>query len=108
MLNSYLELNFDVVHAATKNSLTDNNDIRLVILGRIVLFSKYKLTASPGKQLENIEHCHIACLMYKFLTTAKGCAVLSIGFGRSRDKRQRELTNNKKKENVISEFIGKI
>ena len=34
--------------------------------------------------------------MYKFLTTARGCDDLSIGFHRDRDTRQRDLTNNKK------------
>ena len=33
--NSYLELNFDVLHAATNNRYVDGNDIRLVNLGPI-------------------------------------------------------------------------
>ena len=33
--------------------------------------------------------------MHKLLTTARGCDDLSIGFDRSRDRRQRESTNNK-------------
>ena len=32
-LNSYLELNFDVLHAATDNRCADVNNIRLVNLG---------------------------------------------------------------------------
>ena len=35
LLNSYLELNFDVLHAATNNRYVDGNDIRLVNLGSI-------------------------------------------------------------------------
>ena len=31
LLNSYLDLNFDVVHAATNNRYVDGNKIRLVI-----------------------------------------------------------------------------
>ena len=62
MLNSYLELIFDVLDAAAGNRYAYNNDIRLVNLGTIALFSKYKLTASSGKHLEKIEHGHIACL----------------------------------------------
>ena len=46
LLNSYLDLNFDVLHAATNNRYVDGNDIRLVKLGPIALFSKYKLTTS--------------------------------------------------------------
>ena len=30
LLNSYLDLNFDVIHAATNNRCADGNDIRLV------------------------------------------------------------------------------
>ena len=39
LLNSYLELIFDVLHAATKNKYADGNDIRVVNLGPIALFS---------------------------------------------------------------------
>ena len=94
MLNSYLELNFEVLHAATNNRYVDNKDIRLVNLGRVAFFCKYRLTTSSGKQLENIDHGRIACLMYKILTTATGCDDLSLGFHRDRDTRRRELTNN--------------
>ena len=94
--NSYLELKFDVLHAATNNRYAFNNDIKLVNLGPIALFSKYRLTTFSWKDLEKSEHDHIACLMYKLLTTARGCDDLYIGFHRDRDTRQRELTNNKK------------
>ena len=95
LLNSYLELNFDVLHAATNNRYVDGNDKRLVILGSIALFSNYKLTTSSGKQLENIDHAHIVCLLYKLITSARGSDDLSIGFDRDRGRRQLELTNNK-------------
>ena len=95
LLNSYLELNFDVLHAATNNRYVDGNDIRLVNLGPIGLFSNYRLTASSGKHLENIDHAHIVSLMYKLLSSSKGSDDLSIGFDRDRGRRQRELTNNK-------------
>ena len=45
--------------------------------------------------MENIEHGHIASLMYKLLTSSRDSDDLSIGFHRDRDRRQRELTNNK-------------
>ena len=95
LLNSYLELNFDVLHAATNNRYVDGNDIRLVNLGPIALFSNYKLTTSSGKHLQNIDHAHIVSLIYKLLTSSKGSDDLSIGFDRDRGRRQRELTNNK-------------
>ena len=95
LLNSYLELNFDVLHAGTNNRYADGNDIRFVNLGPIGLFSTYKLTSSSGKHLENIYHAHIVSLMYKLLSSSKGSDDLSIGFDRDRGRRQREMTNNK-------------
>ena len=95
LLNSYLELKFDVSHAATNNRYVDGNDIRLVNLGPIALFSNYKLSTISGKHLENIDHAHIVCLIYKLLTSSRGSEDLSIGFDRDRNRRQRELTNNK-------------
>ena len=95
LLNSYLELNFDVLRADNSNRYLDGNDIRLVNLGPIGLFSNYKLTTSSGKHLENIDHAHIVSLMYKLLTSSKGSDDLSIGFDRDRTRRRNELTNNK-------------
>ena len=95
LLNSYLELNFDVLRADDSNRYLDGNDIRLVNLGPFVFISNYKLTTSSGKHLENIDHAHIVSLMYKLLTSSKGSDDLSIGFDRDRGRRQRELTNNK-------------
>ena len=71
LLNSYVELNFDVIHAANNNRYVDGKNIRLVNLGPISLFSNYKLTTSSGKHLENIDHAHINSLMYKLLTSNK-------------------------------------
>ena len=95
LLISYLELDFDVLHTVTNNRYVDGNNIRLVNLGTIALFSNYKLTTSSGKHLENIDHAHIVSLMYKLLTSSKGSDDLSIGFDRDRNRRQRELTDNK-------------
>ena len=96
LLNSYIDLDFDVVHAATNNRYADGSDIRLVNLGPIGLFSKYKLFSSSGKHLEDVSHAHIVSLLYKLITTAKGCDDLSIGFDRDRTRRRNELTINKK------------
>ena len=95
MLNSFIELKFDVLHAGTNNRYADGNNIRLVNLGPIALFSNYKLTTCSGKHLENIDHAHIVSLMYKILTSSKGSDDLFIGFDRDHNRRQRELTNNK-------------
>ena len=51
LLNSYLELNFDVLHAATGNRYADGDDKRSVNLCPIALFSNYRLTTSSGKRL---------------------------------------------------------
>ena len=100
MLNSYLELCFHVLHAATKNKYVDGDDIMLVNLGPIALFSNYNLTSGSGKHLEEISHAHIVSSMYKLLTSSKDSDDLSIGFDRIRDRRKRELTNNKKRTKI--------
>ena len=94
MQNSFIDLYFVVLHAAT-NSYADGNDIRLVNLGFVALFSNYKKTTSSGKHLEDISHAHVVSLMYKLITSAKGSDDLSTGFDRDRNRRQRELTNSK-------------
>ena len=95
MLKSCLELNFDVLHAATNTRYADNKNVRLVNLGPIALFSNYKPTSSPGKHLFEFFHAHIVSLMYKILTSSRGSDDSSIGFDRDRNRRQRELTKNK-------------
>ena len=94
LLNSYLDLYFDVLHAATNVRYANNNIISLVILGPIAFCSKCMLTTSSGKHLEDISHAHIVPLVYKLITGARGSDNLSIGFDRDRGIRQRELTNN--------------
>ena len=90
-----MKKNFDVLHAVKNNRYVDGNDIRLVNLGPIGLFSNYKLTTSSRKHLENNDHAHIISLMHKLLTSSKGSDDLSIGFDRDRTRRRNELTNNK-------------
>ena len=95
MLNSYLELNSDVLQAASIKRCVDASDIRLFILGPIALFSNFKLTTSLGKHLEKISHAHIVSLMYKLLTSSKDSDDLSIGFDRNCGRRKSELSTNK-------------
>ena len=94
-MNSYIELNFDVLHAATGKRYADRADKRLGNLCVIVLFSIYVLTTSSGKHFEEINHAHIVSLTYRLLTSSKASDDLSFGFDRSRDRRKQELTNNK-------------
>ena len=95
MLNSYLELNFDVLHATTTNRYVDCKDIKSVNLGPIALFCNYKVTTSSRKHLENIDHAHIVSLVYKLSTSSRGSDELSIGFDHDRNIRKSELNHNK-------------
>ena len=105
MLNSYIDLNFGVLHAATNNIYAGNITITLVNLGAIAFFSNFRLTTISGKHLVDINHTHIVSLMYKIITSCKKSDDLSIGFDGDRRTRQREVTNNKKqKKNITSEF----
>ena len=90
LFGSLLKLNFDVLHAATNNRYIDGDDILLVNEGPIALVSNYKLQSSSGKHIEEINHAHIVCLMYKLITSARNSDDLSIGFDRDRERRQRE------------------
>ena len=95
MLNSYPDLNFEVIKKVDTSRYANSNDIRLINLGPIALFSNYKLTTSSGKQFEDISHARIVSLIYKLTTSAKDTKDLSIGFGCNRERRKQELTNNK-------------
>ena len=95
LFNSNLELNFDVLPAANGNRYADGADIRLINLGVIALFSIYKLETSSGEHLEEINHAHIVSLLYELLSSSKESDDSSIGFDCSRDRRKRELTNNR-------------
>ena len=95
LLNSYLDLNFEVVKRADNSRYGNGNDIRLVNLGPVALFSNFKLTTSSGKHLEDISHAHLVSLMYKLITSSKDSNDLSIGFDNSRNRRRDELALNK-------------
>ena len=105
LLNSYLDLKFEVVKKADDSRYGNGNDLRLVNLGPIALFSNFKLTTSSGKHLEDISHAHIVSLMYKLISSSKGSDDLSIGFDRSSARRQEVIT---KKKNVKDNFHFRI
>ena len=92
---SLLRLNDDVLHAATNNRYIDGDDIRLKNEGPNALLTTYRLQSSSGKHIEELNHAHIVCLMYKLITSARNTVDLSIGFDRDRGRGQRELTNNR-------------
>ena len=95
LLNSYLDLNFEVVKKNDNSRYGNGNDIRLVNLGLVALFSNFKLATSSGKQLEDISHAHLVSLMHKLITYTKDSNDLSIGFDNSRNRRRDELSLNK-------------
>ena len=84
LLGSLIRLSFDVVHVATNNRYADGDNMRLVNEGPTALFSNYELQSSSGKHIEEINHAHIVCLMYKLLTCARNSDDLSVGFDRDR------------------------
>ena len=95
LLNSYLDLSFEVIKKDDNSRYVNGNDIRLVNLGPIALFSKFILSTSSGKDLEDISHAHLVSLMYKLITSSKDSNDLSIGFDHSRNRRRDELALNK-------------
>ena len=95
LLKSFLGLKFEVIKKADDSRYVNGNDIKLVNLGPIALFSKFKLTKSSVKHLEDISHAHLVSLMYKLITSSKGSDDLSIGFDRSSARRREEITTNK-------------
>ena len=101
LLNSYLDINFEVIKKVDDSRYRNGNDIRLVSLAPIVLFSNFKLTTSSGKHIEDISHTHLVSLRYKLITSSKGSDDFSIGFDRSRVRRKDEITTNK---NVKGKF----
>ena len=95
LLNSYVELNFDVLKADTNGRYANTDHIRLTNLGTIALFSVYKLVTASNKHLEEITHAHFVSLIYKTGTSSKDSDDLSIGFDRNRGRRKNDLSNNK-------------
>ena len=72
--------------------------VRLVNIGTIALFSKFKLTTGNGKHLKEISHAQLVSLMYKLITSNKVKNDLSIGFNHRRDRRRNKLAQNKNKK----------
>ena len=95
LINSYLDLSFEVIQRADKSRYANGNGIRLVNLGPVALFSNLKLTTSSGKHLEDISHAHLVSLMYKLITSSRDSNDLSIGIDNSRNRRRDELALNK-------------
>ena len=85
MLNSYLELNFEVVKRVDIPRYANGDDTRLGNLGPVALFNAFILTTSSGKHLEDISHAYFVSLMFKLISSAKNSDDLFIGFDRDRN-----------------------
>ena len=105
--NSFLDLNFDVLHAATNKRYVNDGNIGLGNLEPIALFNINIITTSTGKQIEDINHAHTFSLLTKLSTSSRSSDDLSFGFHRDRNRRHRELTNNKnqKGKNHIRNYL---
>ena len=101
LLNSYLDLNFEVIRKADNSRCASGSGIKLFILGPIPLFSNFKMTTSSGKHLEDISHAHLVSLMYKLITSSENSDDVSLGFDRSAARQRAEITTNK---NVNGKF----
>ena len=96
MKDSYLELDFSITHRAGAHArYADGDHIRLVKLGPIIFFNNYRITTSSGKEIEETDNGHVICLMYKLISSSRDSDDLSIGFHRSNEARETELTNKK-------------
>ena len=96
MKDSYLESDFIVTHrAGARKRYVDGDHIRLVNLGPIALFNKYRLASSSHKEIEEMDNAHVICLMHKLISSSRDSDDLSIGFRRSNGVREKEMTNIK-------------
>ena len=94
MKNSYILIGFEVTHD-DDTKYVNGNEVSLVNLGPIALFSEAKLTTHSGKPLEKVENLHPVSLMHKLLSSSHDTTDLLYGFESNITRRREELTNNK-------------
>ena len=58
LLICYIDINFDVLHAASNDTYVVGNDVSLVIIGPIASFSNFNLTTSSGKHLKHMSRSY--------------------------------------------------
>ena len=69
---SYLEIDFNVTRRAGAYArYADGEHIRLVNLGPIALFNKYRLTSISGKEIEEKNNAHGVCLMHNLISGSR-------------------------------------
>ena len=95
--DSYLELDFSVTHRARAHArYADGDHKKLVNLSPRALFNKYRLTSSSATEIEEIDNALVICLLHKVISISRDSDDLSIGFHRSNEVRERELSENKR------------
>ena len=93
LYESYLQIEVDVLKN-DNSRFVDDNRISLINMGVLALFSEARLSTSSDKTLENINHLHPTCLMYKLLTSPKDYSDPLSGFEKDVTKRRQQLTND--------------
>ena len=92
----YLDLDFNVTRRAGAHARYAIGDpIKIVNLGPIALFNKYRLTSSSVKELKEINIALVISLFNKLKPFRRDSDNLSIGFHRNKEAREIELTNIK-------------
>ena len=89
----FLELNFDVLHAADNTVFAVGTDIRLVNSGPRASFSEGKLTTSNVKSSESFVHPNVLSLMYELTKSSFGQNDLSFGFKRDQSRRREDSSS---------------
>ena len=75
MLNSYLDSIFKAIKKSDNNKHDEGNDIKLINLGPIALFSIFKLTTSSGRHIEDISQTHIVYLLSNLITSSRAVMI---------------------------------
>ena len=95
MRDAYLEVDFNVEHrAGAQARYADGDHIKLINLGPVALFNKYRITSSPGKEMERIDTAQVICLMYNSISSSRDSDDLSIGFHRIIEACERRKRND--------------
>ena len=86
---SYLDLDFNGTPKFGGHARFANGGyLRLVNLGPIAFFNKYRLTSSSLKEIEENDSVHVICLMYKFITRNTDSDDLSFDFQRNNEAQE--------------------
>ena len=89
MTDSSLDLKNSFHRKAIDQDQFEDEDHKIFEKKRLkLLFSKIGLTSSKGKQIENIDNPHIACLIFSISRKSKRSDNLKSGFHRKNKTRE--------------------